>query len=176
VGRQATAATAARRPVTRNVVSPASQAEQQTADLAKLLHSSLVDVDMLSRSSIVSDSRDESAMKYLGLWATRQVNVNTAPRQVLEATLTFGSPADAPKIADEIIRQRRFKPFASVDEVKNGMLQYSPAIEKCKAFLTTTSTVLTIKITATSGAAKSTLVAAVTKEGNKIKQIGVTSD
>jgi hypothetical protein len=176
VGRQPSAASPARRSAARNVVSAADQAEQQTADFAKLLHSSLVDTDLLSRPSIVSDSRNESAMKYLGLWGTRQVNVNTAPRQVLEAALTFGSPADAPKIADEIIRQRRIKPFANVDEVKNGMLRYSVAIEKCKVFLTTSSSVLTIRITATRGAAKATLVAAVTKEGNKIKQIGVISD
>jgi type II secretory pathway component PulK len=115
-------------------------------------------------------------MKYLGLWTVRQVNVNTAPRHVLEAALTFGSAADAPKIAGEIIRLRQEKPFTDLDEVRKGMFRYSDSIEKCKEFLTTTSNVFTIRVTAVSGVAKVTAVAAVIKEGDKVKQIGVISD
>ena len=174
--RAASAAAARRTAVRRRVISPADQMEQQTADFAKLFHSSLIDADLLARPSIVSDDRNESAMKYLGLWATGQVNVNTAPRHVLEAALMLGSAADAPQIAEEIIRQRQVKPFASIDELKNGVLRYAASIEKCKAFLTTTSSVLTIRVTAFSGSAKSTIVAAVRKEGDNVKQIGIVSD
>jgi hypothetical protein len=176
VSRASTSTASARRAVTKNTAPVVDQAEQQKADYVKLLHSSLIDADFLSRPSIASDTRNESAMKYLGLWAARQVNVNTAPRHVLEAALAFGSIADAPKIAEEIIRQRQVKPFSSIDEVKKGVFQYSDSIEKCKDFLTTASSVFTIRITAVSGVAKATVIAAVSKEGDKIKQMGIISD
>jgi len=166
----------ARRTLAKTVASPAEQMEQQTADFAKLFHSSLVNTDLLSRPSIASDTRSESAMKYLGLWTVKQVNVNTAPRHVLEAALTFGSAADAPKIAQEIIRLRQEKPFSDIEEVKKGAFRYSDSIDRCKEFLTTTSNVFTIRITAISGVAKVTSIAAVSKEGDKVKQIGVVSD
>jgi len=166
----------ARRTLTKTVTSPAEQLEQQNADFAKLFHSSLVNMDLLRRPSIASDTRNESAAKYLGLWVVKQVNVNSAPRHVLEAALTFGSAADAPKIAEEIIRQRQVKPFSDVEEMKKGIFRYSDSIDKCKEFLTTSSNVFTIRITAVSGVAKVTVIAAVSKEGDKVKQIGVVSD
>lgn len=168
--------TPAKRTLTKTVASPAEQMEQQTADFAKLFHSSLVNADLLSRPSIASDTRRESAMKYLGLWTTRQVNVNTAPRHVLEAALTFGSAADAPKIAQEIIRLRQVKPFSDIEDVKKGAFRYSDSIDRCKDFLTTASTVFTVKVTAVSGVAQATAIVAVSKEGDKVKQIGVVSD
>ncbi len=115
-------------------------------------------------------------MKYLSLWTTRQVNINTAPRNVLEAALAFGSVANAVKIADEIIRLRQEKPFSDIEEVKKGAFRYSDSIDKCKEFLTTASNVFTIRVTAVSGVAKVTAIAAVSKEGDKVKQIGVISD
>lgn len=166
----------ARRTLAKTASSPAEQMEQQTADFAKLFHSSFIDTDLLSRPSIASDTRNESAMKYLGLWTTKQVNLNTAPRHVLEAALTFGSAADAPKMAQEIIRLRQEKPFADIEEAKKGAFRYSDSIDKCKDFLTTTSSVFTVRVTAISGVAKVTAVAAVSKEGDKVKQIGIVSD
>jgi len=170
------AAASAPRTLTKTVASPAEQMEQQNADFAKLFHSSFVNTDLLSRPSIASDTRSESALKYLGLWTVRQVNVNTAPRHVLEAALTFGSAADAPKIAQEIIRLRQEKPFSDIEEVKKGAFRYSDSIDRCKEFLTTASNIFTIRVTAVSGVAKVTAIAAVSKEGDKVKQIGVVSD
>jgi hypothetical protein len=165
-----------RRTVPKKVTPPVDPMEQQNIDYGKLFHSAMIDADLLRRPSIVSDTRNESAMKYLGLWATRQVNVNSAPRHVLEALFTFGSVADAPKIAAEVIRLRQLTPFTNVEEVKKGVLQYSDSIDKCKELMTTTSTTFTIRITATSGVAKVTVLAAVSKEGDKVKQIGIVSD
>ncbi len=164
-----------RRPA-RRAVPVAEQIEQQNAIFSQLFHTSLVDTDLLARPSVASDSREESALRYLGLWATRTVNINTAPRHVLEAALTFGSIADAPKIAEIIIRERQAKPFSDLEEVKKAAYQYADAIENCKDFLTTTSTVFSIKITATCGVTKVVAIAGVTKEGQRIKQIGVISD
>jgi len=160
----------------KKTVSAADQITQQSAAFARLFHSSFVDVGLLSRPSVVTESRKESAMKYLGLWAARKVNVNSAPRHVLEAALTFGSVADAPKMAEAIIQQRREKPFSDIEELKTIVFEYSDSIDKCKDFLTTVSTDFVIRATATSGVATVTAVAAVSKEGDKVKEIGVISD
>jgi hypothetical protein len=167
---------AARRTAAKAPASPAEQLEQQNADFGKLFHSSMVNMDLLSRPSIPSDTRNESAAKYTAFWVIKQVNVNSAPRHVLEAALTFGSAKDAPKIAGEIIRQRQVKPFNDIEELKKGVFRYSDSIDKCKDFLTTSSSVFTIRITAISGVAKATIIVAVSKEGNKVKQIGIVSD
>jgi hypothetical protein len=165
-----------RRTVTKRPVPVAEQIEQQNKEFARLFHTTLVNTDLLARRSIESDTRKESALKYVGLWATRQVNVNSAPRHVLEAALAFGSVADAPKIADAIIQHRQTKPIADVNELKQVMLVNSPVIDKCRDFLTVTSTVFTIRITATSGAATATVVAGISREGDQIKRIAVVSD
>ncbi len=170
-----TGPTARRIPASRPV--PAQvQIEQQNKEFAGLFHSSLIDTDLLARPSIVSDSRKESAMKYLGLWATWQVNVNTAPRHVLEAALTFGSIADAPQIAEAIIRHRQMQPVVDVNELKQVAFANSDSIDRCRKYLTTTSSVFTIRVTAISGVATATAVAAVSKEADKIKRIAVISD
>jgi type II secretory pathway component PulK len=115
-------------------------------------------------------------LKYLGLWGTRQVNINTAPRHVLEAALSFGSVLNAPKIAEAVIQQRKVKPVEDVNEVKKAVLGYSSVIEDCRSFLTATSTVFTIRVTAVSGTARATVLAAVTREGDKIEPIAVIRD
>ena len=66
--------------------------------------------------------------------------------------------------------------MADVNEIKKAVLGYSDSIEDCRGFLTTTSTVFTIRVTAVSGAAKATAIAAVSKEGDKIQQIAVICD
>ncbi len=168
--------TPARATVRRKTISVSDQITRQNKEFATLFHSSMIDADLLARPSIASDSRRESALKYLGLWATRHVNINTAPRHVLEAALAFGSIADAPKIADAIIEQRKVKPVADVNELRRAILSYSDSIDDCKDFITTTSTVFTIRVTAVSGVAKATALAAVSKEGDKIEQIAVIGD
>jgi hypothetical protein len=170
------APTTARRTSSRKPVTVDEQIDRQNKEYAKLLHSSLINRDLLSRPSIASDTRKESAMKYLGLWATRHVNVNTAPRQVLEAALTFGSAADAPKIAEQIIQHRRAKPVVDVNELKQAVPRYSTAIDDCRTFITAKSNVFTIRVTAISGVARVTVMAAVTKEGNKVQPIAIISD
>ena len=160
----------------RKTVSAAEQKNQQSMTLAGLFHSSLMDRDLLMRKTVVSETRDESALKYLGLWGTEKVNVNTAPRHVLEAALAFGSVADAPKIAEAIITQRRVKPFSDIDELKNEVSQFSDSIEDAKDFITTTSTCFTVRVTAVSGVARTVAVLGATKEGTKVKRIAVISD
>jgi hypothetical protein len=154
-------------------ISASTQASQQAEDFSKLLHSSLIDAELLARPTVVSESRKESALKYMCLWASRKVNINTAPRHVLEAAFTFGGNAD--RIAEEIIRRRHIEPFESVSELRSTLLGYRDSIEKCERFITTTSTFFTIKVKAVSGVAKASMLIGVMKQGNKMKKIAVVS-
>ncbi|MHC4331582.1 MAG: type II secretion system protein GspK [Planctomycetota bacterium] len=157
----------------RKTISAAEQIVKQSADFAKLCHSSLIDTEALARPIIISETRKESALKYIGLWASRKVNINTAPRHVLEAAFTFGGDAD--RIAEEIIQQRRIKPFADIEELRRELFRYSTAIEKCEKYITTASSIFTIKVTATSGVAEASAIIGITKDGKKVKRIAVIS-
>jgi hypothetical protein len=143
------------------------------ADFAKLFHSSLIDTEALAMPTIVSESRKESALKYMGLWASSKVNINTAPRHVLEAAFTFGGDAD--KIAEGIIQRRRIKPFTDIEDLRKSLFKYSDSIGKCEKYITTTSRFFTIKITAVSGVAEASTIIAVTKDDKKIERIAVIS-
>jgi len=144
-----------------------------TADFAKLFHSSLINTEVLARPTIVSESRKESALKYMGLWASSKVNINTAPRHVLEAAFTFGGDAD--KIAEEIIQRRRIKPFTDIEDLRKSLFRYSDSIGKCEKYITTASRFFTIKITAVSGVAEASTIIAITKDGKNIERIAVIS-
>ena len=144
-----------------------------TTDFARLFHSSLIDVEALARPVIEGPDRKESALKYMGMWASTKVNINTAPRHVLEAAFTFGGDAD--KIAAEIIRRRRIKPFEDIEGLKKEMFRYSDSIQKCEEYITTTSRFFTIRVVATSGKAKASAVIAITKDGKKVQKIAVIS-
>ncbi|MDH4239089.1 MAG: general secretion pathway protein GspK [Phycisphaerae bacterium] len=157
----------------RKTITAAEQIAQQSSDFAKLCHSSLIDTEALARPIIISETRQESALKYMGMWASRKVNINTAPRHVLEAAFTFGGDAD--QIAEEIIQQRRIKPFADIDELKRELFRYSSAIEKCEKYITTISSIFTIKVTAAVGVAEARAVIGIAKEGQKARQIAVIS-
>lgn len=158
---------------TRTVRKTVAPASAHTADFAKMFHSSLIDTEALARPTIISESRKESALKYMGMWASSKVNINTAPRQVLEAVFTFGG--NAKEIAEEIIQQRRIKPFKDIDDLKKSLFAYSDSIEKCKDYITTVSSFFTIKVTAVSGVAEASAVLAIKKDSRKVERIAVIS-
>ena len=157
----------------RSVQQTTIPASVHTEDFAKLFHSSLIDTEALARPTIVSESRKESALKYMGLWASSKVNINTAPRQVLEAAFTFGGDAD--KIAEEIIQRRRIKPFTGIEDLRKSLFRYSDSIGKCEKYITTASRFFTIKITTVSGVAEASTIIAITKDGKEIERIAVIS-
>jgi len=148
-------------------------ASVHTADFAKLFHSSLINTEALGRPTIVSEGRKESALKYMGLWASSKVNINTAPRHVLEAAFTFGGDAD--KIAEEIIQRRQTEPFADIEDLRKSLFRYSDSIGKCEKYITTASRFFTIKITVVSGVAEASTVIAITKDGKKVERIAIIS-
>jgi DNA uptake protein ComE-like DNA-binding protein len=165
--------TSRRTQMTRKTVSVTDQTARQNTDFARLFHSSLVDRELLARPYM--EGRKESARKYAGMWASRTVNINTAPRHVLEAAFAFGSPADAPKIAEGIIQRRREEPFTDIDDLKQSLSTYSDSIRRCERYVTTASRFFTIRVTAVSGVAKASAVAAITKEQGKTKLVAVIS-
>jgi hypothetical protein len=158
--------------ITRKTVAVQDQISEQTTHFAKLFHSSLIDTEALARPIITGpDKRNESALKYMGLWGTMKVNINTAPRHVLEAAFIFGG--DQVEIAEEIIQRRRIEPFSDIEALKTDLFRYSNSIEKCEKYITTVSRFFTIKVTVVSGVAKASSVIAITKEGEKVKRIAV---
>ncbi len=168
--------TRSRRPLTRvrrKTVSAAQQIAEQNGLYARLFHSSLLDTEALARPLVVSQNRKESVLKYLGTWASMKVNINTAPRHVLEAAFMFGGDAD--KIADEVIRQRRVKPFDSISELKETLYRYSDSIQKCEKFITVKSTFFTIRVRAVSGGAEASSIIAITKDGKKVQRVAVVN-
>jgi len=168
--------TRSRRPLTRvkrKTVSAAQQIAEQNGLYARLFHSSLLDTEALARPLVVSQNRKESVLKYLGAWASMKVNINTAPRHVLEAAFMFGGDAD--KIADEVIRQRRVKPFDSISELKETLYRYSDSIQKCEKFITVKSTFFTIRVRAVSGGAEASSIIAITKNGKKVQRVAVVN-
>jgi hypothetical protein len=147
------------------------QISDQTTQFAQMFHSSLIDTEALAQPTIVAGDRKEYPLKYIGLWGTRQVNINTAPRHVLEAAFIFGG--NQVEIAEEIILQRQQEPFENLDDLKNKLSRYSSSIEKCTEYITTQSTYFMIRITSTSGVAKASSIIAIIKNGDRITKIGV---
>jgi len=145
-----------------------------TCDFARLLHSSMVDLEQLARPIPQTAGRYESALKYLAMWGSSKVNINTAPRHVLEAAFTFGG--DAAEIANEIVLKRQIEPFKDIDQLKEKLYGFSGEIDKAKAYITTASTFLSIRVTAWSGKAKTSSVAIIIKNGKKIKKIAIISN
>jgi hypothetical protein len=157
--------------ITRTTIPVSKQISDQTTHFAKLFHSSLIDTEPLAQPTIVVGDRKEYPLKYMGLWGALQVNINTAPRHILEAALIFGG--NEVEIAEEIIRQRREEPFANMEDLKNKLSRYSSSIAKCEEYITTQSTYFMIKITSTSGVATASSMIAITKDGNKVTRIAV---
>jgi len=144
-----------------------------TTDFAKLLHSSVLDTDRLARPLPDTGDRYESPLKYLALWGSHQININTAPRHVLEAAFTFGG--DARAIAQQIILMRQDKPFGDIDELKTRLYGYNDSIRKVEPYITTRSQFFAVRVTATTGTAKASAVATILREGPSIRRIAVLS-
>jgi len=171
VRKSSTGRATARPRVSRKVITVPVQISEQTTHFSRLFHSSLIDTEALARPNEMTGTRKESALKYMGTWGSRQVNINTAPRHVLEAAFIFGG--DEVKIAEEIIQRRRIEPFTDIADLKNALGSYSDQITKCEPYITMRSSLFTIKITAISGVAKASSVIAIRKEGANVTRIAL---
>jgi hypothetical protein len=171
--KSAAARRTARAPVTTRTVPASDSLTRQGADFAEVFHSSLIDTELLARPTIISEKRKESALKYIGVWGSTKVNINTAPRHVLEAAFTFGGDAD--EIARQIIQRRRVKPFADMEDLRTSLFRYTDSIRKCEKYITTVSNFFTVRVTVISGVAEASSVIAITKDGKTIRRIAVIS-
>ena len=143
-----------------------------TTDFAKLFHSTLLDQEMLARPLPDTGQRTESPLKYLSLWGAQRVNINTAPRQVLEATFTLAiDPLVASELAHAVIQKRKQKPFTSAAELKElGRLDQA-TMNALQNYIATTSTFFQIRITSQSGNARAVASAAIVKEGRQMQRL-----
>jgi hypothetical protein len=144
------------------------------SDFVRLLHSSMVNTEPFAQPYIKTQQRTESILKYMSRWGATQVNVNSAPRQVLESAFMFGG--DAEKVADAIIKERQLKPFKDANDLQKRIYKYADSIRKSQNFITTKSDVFSVKITAVSGVATATTTAAVMMEGKKPKVIAIITE
>jgi len=165
---------------------PAQQARQTTpqsssdvlrpaiahaADFGKLFHSSLLDLEKLGRSRLDTADRNESPLRYLALWGSQEININTAPRQVLEAAFTLtGEPK---KIADAVIQQRQSKPFKTLNELIELLPEETQQIRAATPYLTTQSSFFQIRITSCCGNARCMAAATVFKDQKKVETLAV---
>ncbi len=136
-----------------------------------MMHSSLLDTEKLAWAIPDTGDRYESPLKYMALWGSQRININTAPRHVLEAAFTFGG--DAREIADEIIQMRMKKPFKDIAQLKEKLYGYNDSIRQAEPYICTQSKFLSVKVTATTGSATVSSVATVIKEGKTAQRIAI---
>lgn len=148
-----------------------SRSDRDIMDLIALLHSQLLDHRLLARPVITGQDRRESLARYIGLWCAEQVNINTAPRHVLEATLAF--VGNAANISEAIIQARRIQPFKDLADVRKRLTGYADALERCSRFITFNSNTFSIRVTACCGTARSVVTVGIIKSGKSVKVIGL---
>ncbi len=159
----AAVATTAQRPATAH-----------TTDFAKLFHSSLLNHEVLARPLPDTGQRTENAMKYLSLWGAQRININTAPRHVLEAAFMLaGDGFTAPELAQKVIDQRKEKPFEKIDELKEAGMMDTESFNQLKNYISTASTFFKIRVTSQSGNASTSAVATVIKEGKNMETLAI---
>jgi DNA uptake protein ComE-like DNA-binding protein len=142
-----------------------------TMDYAKILHSPMINLESLAKPVNKDENRSESALKYVSLWGTQTVNINTAPRQVLESAFTFGG--DSVEIAKQIIEMRQKEPFKNLNDLAKKLYSYNTSIDKTKPYITTQSDCFSIRVKATSGVAQVCATAGIKKVQGKFQQIGI---
>lgn len=147
--------------------------EEHASDFAKLMHHSAIDLTELAMQVPDIEARSESPIKYLALWGSSKVNVNTAPRHVLEAAFSYGGQSE--EIAAEIIQMRRNKAFTNIEDLKKRLKYFDESIKQVTPYITMQSEYLTIKVTANYGKVTTTSIAAVLKTGKKFKKIAAFS-
>ena len=141
------------------------------ANIVSLVNSSLVNLEDLAKPYIKSQRRTESALKYMSRYGATQVNVNSAPRLVLESVFMFGG--DAVETAQNIIDERKIKPFEDVNDLQKRCFHYANSIQRAKDYLTTKSTFFTVRIQSASGAAIVRYTALILKDGKNVQTLAI---
>jgi type II secretory pathway component PulK len=138
-----------------------------------LLFENGIDKRMLSQDIAGWGLEGENALRYLGLWGSYKVNINTAPRHVLEAVFAFGGDGD--KIADLIINRRLEEPYKDIEQLSQEAYGYKESIDKVKEMLTTESILFTIRIKASCGSAVVESISTVIKARTTVRKIATVT-
>ncbi len=162
---------AARRAARAKTVQQARPDISHTLDYAKILHSPMVNLETLAKPVNKDETRTESALKYISLWGVQKINVNTAPRHILEAAFTFGG--NAVEVAEQIITMRKVEPFKDIDDLSRRLYTYTASIDKAKPYITAESDCFSVRVKAVSGVAAVSATAGLKKVQGKIQQIGI---
>jgi len=141
------------------------------ANIISLVNSSLVNLEDFAKPYIKSQRRTESALKYMSRYGAMQVNVNSAPRLVLESVFMFGG--DAVQTAQNIIDERKIKPLADINDLQKRCFHYANSIQRAKDYLTTKSTFFTVRIQSASGAAIVRYTALILKDGKNVQILAI---
>lgn len=150
---------------------PLRPAIAHAADFGKLFHSSLLNVEDLTRPHLEAGDREEYPLRYLALWGSQEVNINTAPRQVLEAAFTFAGEAE--QIAETIIQHRKSKPFRSTNELKELLTEGEKRLQLAAPYITTQSSFFQIRVSSRCGNARCEAVATVFKDRKNVQTLAV---
>jgi type II secretory pathway component PulK len=168
-----------RAPASASNTAQAAAANQRPAsahatDFAKLFHSSMLNQEIFMRPLPDTGERVENAYKYLSLWGAQRININTAPRHVLEAAFMLTLDAfEAPELAQKVIDIRKEKPFAKIEELKDvGMLDVE-SFNNLKNYIAVSSNFFKIRVTSSSGNASASAVATVIKEGKNVEPLAI---
>jgi type II secretory pathway component PulK len=108
-------------------------------------------------------------MKYLAIWGSQRINVNTAPRHVLEAAFYFGG--NPVEIADRIIRARLEEPFKSVDDLRSRLSSDLASVDRAEPYIDVKSNFFLVRITSRCGNARVSAAAAVIKENKAMERL-----
>jgi type II secretory pathway pseudopilin PulG len=167
----------------RQTPAPAQTATQQrpaiahTTDFAKLFHSSLLNREKLAYPVPDTGERVETSLKYLGLWGSQRVNINTAPRHVLHAAFMMALTwDDAVNLADEVIRQRQLKPIGNVNTLKEMGSLDTETFNRLNNYITSTSRFLKITVSSTTGNARANAILTVVNENKQSETLMVLYD
>jgi hypothetical protein len=137
-------------------------------DFSRLIEAE-IDTERLARSFYDFGFSDQNALKYLGVWGSDKVNVNTAPRNVLEATFVFGGKEV--DLADAVIAERQIEPFEGIEDMKRRLYRFSGSIEKLADMILFESNVFSVKVEAVSGSARATSTTAILYDNKKFSKI-----
>lgn len=140
-------------------------------DFGKLFHSSLLNTEELTYPRREIGKREEYPLRYLALWGSQEVNINTAPRHVLEAAFMFAG--DPEEIASLIIERRQTKPFRSTKELEELLTEGPKRIQAAEPYITTQSSFFQIRVTSRCGNARCEAVATVFKDKKNVQTLAV---
>jgi hypothetical protein len=161
-----------RRTVTKKVKQVRPE-ERHKTDFARLLRSHLVERESLMEKLDYRSDQDDRGIDFVSIWGGDKVNVNTAPRNVLEAVMAYGGSPE--NVALAIMEERHKEPFKDFEDLRDRLFSYSYQLDKVKDYVTCQSSYFKVDIQVVSGTASINTALTVKKNGEKVEKVAVMS-